>query len=317
MAVDYNWLFSYYNPCGGTCGSATGNICTGRVYTTVLNRDNEAIDFDASPKVFDVYDASDDRFRKFLTTHAERSRYWYGLVNCSELDIADNPFGEDYAIEYWCECISGTPDREADKLVKVDRVVWAADRVHESRLDISREQNIAALAGLATFTQQKSSSDSVSGSWGEYFANADNFCCDTTEAIFSGFTGGNIGECFNSICDKIGNWPENIAETNYVCHAAFSYDTVTQFVNAACWLEKDGDLQLEPLSYQLQMIDSDGNVIFNVSGDQTDLQVGFGVFFTQIANIDLVPDETYFAMITINDEDDNPHVSGVGPVAWD
>lgn len=312
MAIDYNWLFSYYNPC--TAGS---DFCSGRTYVQVFNRDNEAIDFAASPKSFDTYSASDNRFAKFLTSHAERTHYRYGLVNCSELDIPDCPIGEDYTVEYWCEAISGTRSRVNDKLVKIERIVWAADRVHESRLDVSREAAIAQLAGLAVFTQLKSSSDSVPDSWGEYLSDPATFGADTTTNMFSGFTGANIGACFQSICNKIGNWPDTMAATNWVCHAGFSFDTVLSVMNLVCWLEKDGDVQLDPLTYQINMIDSDGNVIFNVTGNVADLQAGYGAFFKQVSGVTLVPDETYYALVTINDVDDNPHVSAVAPVAWD
>lgn len=317
MAVDYNWLFSYYNPCGSQCGTSTGSICTGRVYVNIFNRDNEAIDFNASPKIFDIFNQTDDKFRKFLTTHAERTHYHYGLVHCSELEIPDNPYGEDYVVEYWCECVSGSPDRDADKLVKIERITWAADRVHESRLDISQVTSIAELAGIQVFVQEKAGTDNVADSWGEYFSNADNFCCDTLANPISGYSGGSVGECLNSICEKIGSWPSSISGPQYVSHCAMSYDSEEEFLHLACWLELDGELQLDPLSYSVTMIDSDQNVIFTISGDEADLVDGMGVFFKQIADIALTPDETYFATVTINDASDDPHTSGVGPVAWD
>lgn len=317
MAVDYNWLFSYYNPCGSNCGTSTGSICTGRVYVNVFNRDNEAIDFNASPKVFDIFDMGEDKFRKFLSEHAERTHYHYGLVHCSELDIPDNPYGEDYVVEYWCECVSGTANRDTDKLVKVERITWGADRVHESRLDISQVTTIAELTGIQVFVQEKAGTDNVPDSWGEYLSLPENFCCDTFTNPSSGYSGGSLGECFNTICEKIGNWPDTIAGPQYVSHAAMSYDSENEFLHIACWLELDGALQLDPLSFQVVMIDSDGNEIINVTGDEADLEDGFGVFFKQVADVALTPDETYFATVTINDAEDNPHISGIGPVAWD
>lgn len=316
MAVDYSWLFSYYNPCGGDCGTATGNICTGRVYVNVFNRDNEAIDMNASPKIFDEFDASESRFRFFLTTHAERTRYHFNSIHCSQLDIENNPYGEHYTAEYWCECISGSPDRDRDKLVKIERVTWANDRVAESRLDISQEQNIALLTGLQVFTQEKAGTDAVPDSWGEYLSDSNNFCCDTLVDMFSGFTGANVGACLQSICNKVGNWPDVMAGTQWICHTAIGYDTVQQMVHITAWLEKDGELQTTPLSMQYVLIDSDGDEIINISGDENDLQE-LGVFFKQVGGVELTPDEVYFAVITINDEDDEPHVSAASPVAWD
>lgn len=312
MAIDYNVLFNYYSPCTG--GS---DFCSGRVYVNWFNRDNEAIDFAAAPKVFDTYTATDARFRKFLTTHAERTHYHYGMVNCSELDIPDCPIGEDYTIEYWCEAILNSPNRAIDKLVKIERIIYAADRVHESRLDVSREAAIAQLAGLAVFTQSKASSDSTSGSWGEYLADPDTFGADTITNIFSGFSGSNVGTCLQSICNRLGNWPDVMAGVNWVVHSGISFDTVLSVINLSVFLEKDGDLQLDPLTFQATLIDSDGNVIFNVVGDSSDLQPGYGVFFKSISGISLVPDECYFMVVTVNDVDDNPHISGVSPVAWD
>lgn len=317
MAVDYNWLFSYYNPCGGGCGTSTGSVCTGGVYINVFNRDSEAIDFVASPKVLDVFDKTASKFRKSLVEHSERTQYWEGMVHCSELDIPDNGYGEDYTVEYWCECVSGVQDRDTDKLVKVERVIWATDRIHESRLDISQVVSIAELTGLQVFVQPKAASDAVADSWGEHFSVADNFCCDTLANPISGYSGGSAGECLASICEKIGEWPIGIAGPQYVSHAGVSYDSENQFFHIVAWLELDGQLQLDPLSFTFIMIDGSGNEIINLSGDGADLVSGFGVFTKQAADIELTPDETYYAIITINDDEDIAHASSIAIPAWD
>lgn len=321
--ANYNLLLDYYEvcPCVDTDGdtSCSGCLCTGRVYASLFNRDNEAMDWDGSPlAVFDTYDKTDDRFRKFMDDAAgrgdERTRYWQALVDCTTLDLPDNPYGEHYEVEFWCEAINGVPDRDADRLLGVRPITWANDREHESRIDVVREENIAQLSALAVYQTAKDAiTDATAGSWGKFLS--DELMAQVVTQPVGDTTVGDIlvhiDDTVTALSAADGGGPQWLSQT------MMGYDSETQIVTMTSWLEKDGALQFDLLGLNVMLVDGDGNAVFTVAGTAGEFNNTAGCFFKEVASVQFIPDATYFLITICTDSEGEIHASGSAPVAWD
>lgn len=102
--------------------------------------------------------------------------------------------------------------------------------------------------------------------------------------------------------------------TQWNCCLSMGYDSNTQTVSYTIWLEKDGELVINPLSCQILWLDRLGNTIANITNSSPSLYGHF--MFTQAA-VDLLPDISTFSVVKVTDADSVVHTSGIAPVTWD
>lgn len=325
---DYNLLLDYYHS-GDVAGNAYATsgsftvpvspppLPTGRVYACIFNRSHQAIKFNmASPYIFSTYlKSAHNDYIRVLSQHAERTRYFSDTVHCTALNIDGNPYGECYEIELWAELISGTPDRNVDRLLQTKPFTWVSGRVAESRIDISQEENIANLAAAAVFNQDDSILVSAAaGSVGRWFYS--ELPLSISGNVFgiaaSGFTDPNtIGGRINAIYTQE-------AVNNWVSHVGMSYDSSQTTLRFICWLEKNGEVYRSPQSITIIIIDSTDTEIASITAVDFISSGNFdGYIFKELTGISLDPDQTYAAIISITDDDAVVHTSGAAPITWD
>lgn len=102
--------------------------------------------------------------------------------------------------------------------------------------------------------------------------------------------------------------------TQWNCLASMGYDSNTGTVSYVIWLEKDGELELDPLSCQVIWLDRLGNVIANVSNSSPTI---YGYFMFTQSSVVLDPDISTFIVVKVTDVDGVTHTSGMSPVTWD
>lgn len=110
-----------------------------------------------------------------------------------------------------------------------------------------------------------------------------------------------------AIADKVNT-------SKYEVMASCVFDSVISRLGVTAWLEKNGELQTTAKSASIHMVDSEGN---DVATPVSNTVKALGQFNLQTLSLSLLPDENYFASVTIVDENDEEHTSGIGVVAWD
>ena len=292
-----------------------------RVYALLFDRDSNALALSgAMYGMYEFSSASQNNFAIELTEHAQRTKYWYNSIPCSGIVLPDNDYGERYTLEFWCSYEGGNFSRTSDFLLKTKELTWLDSRVAESRLDQSQEASIASLCGAAVPTQQKSTTDSVGGSWGEYWddqlglidglADSAALAAATGVPIFGSDGDQTLTEALSEIRTQL----DTLAKTRYEAFVAMGYNSDVQRVTFTAWLEKDGELITDPESCTFLWQDREGNVIATTTREDPETT---GVFFWDQNMIDLEPDISTFVAVSIKDGDGVEHTSASAPVTWD
>lgn len=118
------------------------------------------------------------------------------------------------------------------------------------------------------------------------------------------------------VTENLALLPPNPASANFTAHASFSYDTASNRIGVLIWLERDGAVQLDALECSYELVDSDENVVASGTGNTINARGEFQLQATPNPE-NIVPDETYYAKITVMDADSVLHSSGAGVITWD
>lgn len=118
------------------------------------------------------------------------------------------------------------------------------------------------------------------------------------------------------VTENLASLPSEPASANYVCHAAFSYDSVANRIGILIWLERDGAVQLDALECSYELVDSTEVVVASGTGNVINARGEFQLQATPNPE-NIVPDEAYYAKITVLDADSVLHSSGAGVITWD
>lgn len=251
--------------------------------------------------------ASQPDFAFTLIADTQRTHHYYRKINCNDLDLPDNPYGDWYEYEIWGANASGTFNRSLDKLVKVEKFIWL-QRMVDSRLDPKEEQAIATLAGIAFPLTSKDDTDDLAGSWGKYFNDAGTPAetLSTLQPI--------VEDIQTKIDDRIPTG--GLAEANYVVHFNAAYDSSLQRLQFLTWLEKDGQKFPDIKKCVLVIYDSNADAIIAISHEPGITPDSGQLNFSQ-ESIELSPDEVYFADVSITTNDDDVYNSGSAMTTWD
>lgn len=295
--------------CGAsaTSGTITAGATTPHGYYVVIHsEDFKAVKNTPAPYTLQSFSKSlQNQFAFDLTQDPERTRHYYKQIACSDLDIPNNPYGEWYEYEVWGRSASGTYNRDTDKLLKVEKFSWVGRRA-ESRLDISQEQSIAVLAGIAFPLTDKDSTDNISGTWGAFFAE------QTDLVVFFD----QIAPMISAIQAKTMLIGDSVAETQWSAIVNAAYDSQNSRMQIVAWAEKDGQLYLSTTTCLLTVRNSSGDVVISRSYTPTP-NPGTGQFSFSIEDLTLSPDEAYYAVITITKADTNTITSAAAFITWD
>jgi len=291
--------------CGASSTSAT--IMVGNGFYAVIHSENfKAIKNTPSPYTLQAFTKSlQDQFAFDLTQDPQRTRHWYKQIPCADLDIPINPYGEWYEYEIWGRANSGVENRDTDQLLKVEKFTWVGRRA-ESRLDISQEQSIAVLAGLAFPLTDKPSTDHTSGTWGEFFAQSTE-CVDFFDQIMP------LISAINLKTALIGG---SVAETQWSAIINSAYDSENRRMQIVAWAEKDGQLYLSTVSCLVTVYNSDLEVVLSRNYEPSP-NPGTGQFSFSVEDITLSPDEAYYAVATITKSDAGTITSASAFITWD
>lgn len=103
---------------------------------------------------------------------------------------------------------------------------------------------------------------------------------------------------------------------NVQAHTSSTYDSETATLRIAAHLDSNGALIVNPKSVTIQVIDKDGASVLNVS--QTTYLTGqAGIFYTEVAGVNLGNDQTYVVRCTIIGVNDVPHLTISYLNCWD
>ena len=99
----------------------------------------------------------------------------------------------------------------------------------------------------------------------------------------------------------------------YQCHISPQYDEVTQEFSAFVWLSKDGQTVTNPLTCQIWLKDTGGNVPVNITGITPNAD---GVFVLTQSSIVLSLNMNYECLINVTDNDAVVHSSVDGALTF-
>jgi hypothetical protein len=102
----------------------------------------------------------------------------------------------------------------------------------------------------------------------------------------------------------------------YVSHLSMSYDSELQSVKFVAWLELGGSLVEDPVECRIQWYDRNGGTILDTTASAFMTGVN-GIYVFEQAGIDLTPDNSTPAIVTIKDASGTPHKSVSSVVTWD
>lgn len=106
------------------------------------------------------------------------------------------------------------------------------------------------------------------------------------------------------------------AVAGYTSHFGTVYNSATLEMHFGAWLEKGGQLQVDPVSATLLWKDAAGATLANVTTSSP--MAGMpGVYSFSVSNISLVPDAITFAKVSITDVNGGVHDSVTAIVSWD
>lgn len=309
----YDSLLLEYDELTCVCGASSTSSTTTVGYTApfgyyavIHSEDFKAVKNNPAPYTLQAFDKSiQNQFAFDLTQDPQRTRHFYKQILCSDLDIANNPYGEWYEYEVWGRAASGISDRTNDKLVKVERFTWLGRRA-ESRLDISQEQSMAVLAGIAFPLTDKESTDDVSGTWGAFLAQA-NDCEDFFDQMLP------IVSAIQAKTDLIG---DSVAETQWTAIINSSYDSENHRCTLLTWVEKDGRLYTAVASCLVTIYNSDLEVVLSRTFTPDPVPSSGQMTFS-VEDIVLSPDEAYFAVVTVTKSDTTTVTSAGAFITWD
>lgn len=298
--------------CGASATSGTVSTITPGAtapygyYVVIHSEDFKALKNTPAPYTLQSFTKSlQSQFAFDLTQDPQRTRHYYKQIACSDLDIPNNPYGEWYEYEVWGRSASGTYNRDNDKLLKVEKFSWVGRRA-ESRLDISQEQSIAVLAGIAFPLTDKDSTDNVSGTWGAFLAQQTDFT----------FYFDQIAPVISAIQAKTALIGESVAETQWSAIINAAYDSQNSRMQIVAWAEKDGQLYLSTTTCLVTVYNSDLDVVISRSHTPAP-NPGTGQFTFSIEDLLLSPDEAYYAVVTITKSDTTTITSAAAFITWD